>query len=491
MKLQGGMTRITRRCVLALLVAWSSAQFVFTACVVAEDYGQAPAFADGDRVCCIGDSITAGGLYQLYLDLFYATRHPDRSIAFYNCGIGGDTAAAIVEGSSFRIQRDVLDHRPTVATVMLGINDIQSRLYDSKEQVADAAAQRQEALDRYRSSMPQVLTSLRDAGVRVILFTPSVFDDTAVKKDGTTFVGANDALKKCSTCVRQWARDFGMGLVEIHDTMDRINLAEQAENPAFTIHGIGQKSWNDRVHPGPGAHLVIAFAVLKAQQMNGAVAKVVVHAPSGRVLQQENARVSNVQAGDGSVEFDVLAKAIPVVLPKEARAALPLVPFHKEFNQELLAVPGLRAGAYQLVIDGKPVGVYTAEEFTAGIDLAENPKTPQYQQSAQVTGLCMVRFDLGARQRHLATFRYARAKQGKDPFDDAALSEQFLTGLGHQVDHPPTARRAELIFPTCIEDLAGQGIMARLHEKLGEQLRSLCRPVAHHYTVAAVVGPKK
>ena len=471
-----------------VIAAGSQANEAVTA-AVQENHGRVPAFRDDDRICFLGDSITAGGWYHEYLQLFYSTRFPDRNIECWNCGVGGDTATAVVQEGGFRIQRDILDRHPTIVAVMLGMNDIESGLYESGKRADDLDAQRHAALHRYRASMQSLLTTLRHSGVRIILLTPSIFDDTAVRTSGPTFAGANDALKACANWVRDWGQEFDADVVDVHGLMDAINLSEQVKNPSFTIHGVGQKTWKDPIHPGPGAHLIIAYAVLKAQRLEGKVSDVVIDAASARVVVEENARVSNVHVTDQGVEFDLLAHALPIVLPKEARAALTLVPWDREFNQETLAVRGLPPGMFRLAIEGRAVGDYSAQQLADGINLAGNPKTPQYQQSAVAAGICAVRSDIGKALRHVATFRYARAKQDKDPFDDAELKEQLLEWLGEQVDNPPSTRRAESIFPICIQDLLDEGLTEQLFDRLGTELRTVCRPKTHHYRLTPVSKP--
>ena len=49
-------------------------------------------FKDGDRVVFFGDSITHGGLYGEYVNLFYVTRYPKRNIWFSNSGWSGASA---------------------------------------------------------------------------------------------------------------------------------------------------------------------------------------------------------------------------------------------------------------------------------------------------------------------------------------------------------------------------------------------------------------
>jgi hypothetical protein len=75
-------------------------------------------------VTFVGDSITHGGNYHSIVALFYATRFPDRSIRFYNCGIGGDRASMIMGDARYRLNVDILGYKPAATTVMPGMNDI-------------------------------------------------------------------------------------------------------------------------------------------------------------------------------------------------------------------------------------------------------------------------------------------------------------------------------------------------------------------------------
>lgn len=59
-------------------------------CFATTAFGQEPIFRNGDRVCFAGSSIARKGGNFHYINLFYATRYPDRKITFLNGGIGGD-----------------------------------------------------------------------------------------------------------------------------------------------------------------------------------------------------------------------------------------------------------------------------------------------------------------------------------------------------------------------------------------------------------------
>jgi hypothetical protein len=168
------------------LLAWLIASPLLAA--VAADAGEkqpsAEPFVDGDTVCWVGDSITAAGRYHSLVRLFYDTRYPDREIRYHNCGFGGDTATMIMDPvtKKFRFEQDILSRRPTVAVVMLGMNDLALKGYAD---LAGTLEERQRlALANYGKHMEKLIQELVDSGSRIILVQPSIYDATAVF-DGT------------------------------------------------------------------------------------------------------------------------------------------------------------------------------------------------------------------------------------------------------------------------------------------------------------------
>ena len=88
-------------------------------------YGEA--FRPNERVAFIGDSITHEGSYPTLIQVFYATRYPDRNVYCFNLGISGDIAKGGAERSAPEGDSiwagDVRSVRPTAATIMLVMND--------------------------------------------------------------------------------------------------------------------------------------------------------------------------------------------------------------------------------------------------------------------------------------------------------------------------------------------------------------------------------
>src|SRR5262249_55674742 len=78
----------------------------------------------------LGDSITQGGgapggyvwLMQKYLDALY----PQQDIKIVNAGISGHKSTDMAE----RFQKDVLDPRPQLISISVGVNDVWHGFYD-------------------------------------------------------------------------------------------------------------------------------------------------------------------------------------------------------------------------------------------------------------------------------------------------------------------------------------------------------------------------
>src|SRR6266576_7173517 len=79
---------------------------------------------DGDRVVFYGDSITDQRLYTTFTETYVVTRFPKLDVSFVHSGWGGDRVTGGGGGDiDTRLKRDVFAYKPTVMTIMLGMND--------------------------------------------------------------------------------------------------------------------------------------------------------------------------------------------------------------------------------------------------------------------------------------------------------------------------------------------------------------------------------
>jgi lysophospholipase L1-like esterase len=353
-------------------------------------------FKNGDVWCALGDSITHGGSYHHDVELFYVTRYPENSLKVINCGVGGDTA----RGALRRLGWDCLDHKPSVVSVMLGMNDVNRNLYDATNAPSPELERLKADADAsYRTNMASLTSLITNTGARLILITPSIFDDTGDLK-ATNKPGCAAALTRYANDVKTLAAQRGAEVVDFNGSMTAINTSIQKTNAAGTIVGA------DRVHPGPVGHFVMAYEFLKAQKPLARVSLIGVDASTGKPAGCERCDVSDIKAKPDEVSFTCLEKSLPYPVPDEKKPALGLVLLMDELNGEILKVTGLKAGSYQLVIDDIPIRTYTAEKLASGVNISAE-QTPQSNQALLVAEILKKKWDAALKLRNIAAFEYA------------------------------------------------------------------------------------
>jgi hypothetical protein len=249
--------------------------------------------------------------------------------------------------------------------------------------------------------MSAVQKNLKDLNSKIIFITPSIYDQTAKIKTHNYF-GVNDALAKCAEYVKESARKLNSGYVDFHQAMGIINGKIQKNDPSATIIG------PDRVHPRPDpGHFIMAYQFLKAQALPKYVSQTVIDSKKKSVIKNYNCTISNVEVSSQEVSFTSLAKALPYPQTESIAKGLALIPFTKDFNQEILQVKNLREASYTLLIDNINIGEYSAVELDQGINIASNNKTPQYQQALKIQKLNDTRNYLQSQLRDVAFTFYS------------------------------------------------------------------------------------
>lgn len=346
---------------------------LFAAALTAADFY----VKDGDRVVFFGDSITDQRLYTTYVETYCVTRFPGRKMTFVHSGWGGDRVSGGAGGPiDVRLERDVFAYKPTVLTIMLGMNDGGYKPFD------------QTTFENFVNGYISIVRTAKAKlpGLRVTAIQPSPYDDVTQppKFEG----GYNAVLRKFGDFLREFGSTEQIFVADMNTPVVENLRKAVAIDPAGA-----QKIIPDRVHPGPAGHLLMAAALLKAWNAPSLVSDVFIDFKEGRVVRSTNARISVFEPENLSWTQVDYALPMPVKAgafnPNDDAAmtlALQSSDFVEALNREMLFVKGLDAGKYTLKIDGAPIGDFSDADLIAGINLAAFP-TPMMKQAEQVHAL--------------------------------------------------------------------------------------------------------
>lgn len=347
---------------------------LIVACSVAV-FAQTPFYLkDGDTVVFYGDSITDQRLYTTFTEAYVLTRFPKLNVRFVHSGWSGDQVDGGAGGPiDARLRRDVLAYRPTVVTIMLGMNDARYRAFDST------------IFQTYSAGYERMVKSLKGGApnVRITAIQPSPYDDVtrSPQFDG----GYNGVLIRYGSFVQDLATREHLLCADLNSS-----VVAMLRKASATDSVLSQKLIPDRVHPAAATHFIMAEALLKAWNAPAVVSAVEIDASSPMVRSSDNTSVSKLAARHG-VAWTQLDNALP--MPRErfpsdelVRLAFSSSDFIDALDREMVTVTGLPPGSYLLKIDGQAVATYSADQWSAGVNLAD-VDTPMSKQANSVLQL--------------------------------------------------------------------------------------------------------
>lgn len=170
-----------------------------------------------------------------YVYLIAARLHtdmPEAKLNFLNRGMSGHTVANL----KARWQKDALDLKPDVLSILIGVNDVGRAVRSKREVDVEAfAADYRSLLDQSRQANPEL---------KIVLLEPFVLPVTRVKAGWEAWRGQTDRLR---AVVAKLASEHKALLLK---TQDIFAAAAQRVEPSHWI-------W-DGVHPLPQGHELIA-----------------------------------------------------------------------------------------------------------------------------------------------------------------------------------------------------------------------------------------
>src|SRR5579872_170790 len=329
---------------------------------------------DGDRVVFYGDSITVQLLYTASTESYVLTRFPRMKVSFVHSGWGGDRVTGGGGGPiDLRLQRDVLTFKPTVLTIMLGMNDGRYRAFDP------------DIFEQYSSGFASIIRNVKAAlpDVRITVIQPSPYDD--VTRAPLFTGGYNAVLVRFSNYLGELASRENLALADLNTPVVESLKKAKSLDPELAL-----KLLPDRVHPGAGGHLLMAEALLQAWHAPAEVTAVEIDAESKQVSRAVNTNITDLH-GDAALSWTQDDAALPMPLDTKdplIGLALRASDFVDALDRQPLKVTGLPRERYALRIDGEAVGSFSRQDLAAGVNLATLP-TPMLKQSLEVHALTL------------------------------------------------------------------------------------------------------
>ena len=392
------------------------------------------ALKDGDRVVFYGDSITDQRLYTLYTEAYIVSRFPKRKITFVHSGVGGDRVTGGGMGPiDLRLNRDVIAYKPTVVTIMLGMND------------ANYEPFKDETFETYSKGYEHIVETLQSKlpGVRLVLVQPSPFDDVTRKPnfDG----GYNAVLLRYGAYLKELAAKRKASIADLNTGM-----VEATKKADATDHDMAVKFNPDRVHPGMAGQLLMAESLLKAWDAPSLVSSVEIDVEAASSVKAENAKVTDLVVGD-SIAWTQEDDALPYPLNLDdpiTALALKSSDFVDALDRQVVKVAKLKSPAYTLKIDGQEIGKFSRDDLAKGVNIAAM-KTPMWVQAQKVLDLTKKHNDVHftrwrmlpneIEKDHPESFR--AAQEGIDKLEADIVKDQRAAAIPkpHKIELAPAA----------------------------------------------------
>ncbi|MBV8829589.1 MAG: SGNH/GDSL hydrolase family protein [Acidobacteriaceae bacterium] len=373
----------------------------------------------GDTVVFYGDSITDQRLYTMLTELYTVTRYGELQVKFVHSGWGGDRVTGGGGGPiDIRLKRDVFSYKPSVMTIMLGMND--------GKYASHTAADDKVFYDGYENIVQS--TRKEFPQIRITAIGPSPFDD--VTRPATLPPsGYNAVLVNYSDWIRRYAATAKLDFADLNEPV--VSVLEQANTANVAV---AQKIIPDRIHPGLAGHLIMAEALLKAWHARPVVSLVNIDASAGKVKSAQFTTITDLHAGSPFVWTET-DEALPLpfseMLASDRDGTLGLAikssDVTESLNEQPLTITGLKPGQYRLSIDGQNVGSWTDEELAKGVNLAVLD-TPMSKQAMAVRDLTVRHLDV-----HQARWRTIQVPLQQSDFPHASEALRDLDALENEI----------------------------------------------------------
>jgi len=216
---------------------------------------QVPPSLRGVRtIVTLGDSITQGGGqpggYVWLMEKWLRALYPDQGIQIVNAGISGHRSTDM----EARFARDVLERRPDLVTISVGVNDVWHAFRDFRAGVDHPRGDLPNGvpLEVYRQKVEAMVRAARQAGIRVVLLSPTLIHEDLLRPE-------NARVRIYAAAMRRIAADNGALFVDLYRAFaEPVAAYRRHAGPGMNL------LTTDGVHLNAAGNHLMAFVILRS-----------------------------------------------------------------------------------------------------------------------------------------------------------------------------------------------------------------------------------
>ncbi|HOF27358.1 MAG TPA: SGNH/GDSL hydrolase family protein [Clostridia bacterium] len=197
------------------------------------------------KVLMIGDSVTdcnrrdqnsayLGHAYPHIVASKFYLEHPDMDVEVINKGISGDTSKMLLD----RWQVDVVDMKPDILTILIGINDVW-RHYDTPD------VTRRVSKEDYIKNMRFMIESMIDKTKKIIILSPFYLEENMSKPMKAQ---AHDYI----VALRALVKEYDVLFIDLQKEFEKLMKKYTYDQLTFKT---------DKIHPTMFGQYVIATLI--------------------------------------------------------------------------------------------------------------------------------------------------------------------------------------------------------------------------------------
>jgi lysophospholipase L1-like esterase len=225
-----------------LMASRIAAVAVATCMVCPQAAAQTSYLVKNEDVVCVGDSITAAGLYIDFVEQILRTLYPDAGIRLHNLGQGGASAPGGANSLAAYLEKN----QPTLALFMFGVNDTRWSDRQGEEKVA-----------QFLGGLQKACASSTAKEVPLVLLRESNFSHGRHALPDAFESRLNRMLDKLLAAQDEFALENQLSVIDVLGAYRRQLEAAWAKDPAYEFTP-------DVIHPTAPGHAAIAVEILRA-----------------------------------------------------------------------------------------------------------------------------------------------------------------------------------------------------------------------------------